>query len=166
MCQNWCTNSCGVPVQHSGDESQVIVLDPDRGPPARGLFLGRPGKPAIDRDVGFPGLGLEAEVVELKVAERPERAVGDVQVVLFDLLFRERDPAKQKRRVVGRDQDPAVGVGYLEISGAASPGDPGPAGRDHRRLQGGGDSPRGAYRDRPPIRAHAGAQWARDCSAG
>ena len=106
MCQNWATTRLGIiPLEHSRQKGQMIVLDEDERrasrSPLREWLRRRFRSPPV---VALPVLLTEARPVESCVAKRPKPFIGEpVIVFILDSLWQ---PNAAERCTTGRLVEP------------------------------------------------------------
>ena len=81
----------------------------------------------------LPVAGAEQWAGMSNVAERPEPLVGKPVVIPLLFFFRQPHSPQDISRIIGRDQQPVIGVHHVHISVAGPVRDPGPVtGAQHR----------------------------------
>ena len=93
--------------QHRRHELQLVVVDPHRRP-ERGHVVGGVGEALVDVAVDAPALVVERGGADRVVVQRPQRAVGDLFVVVLHLVGRQLD--RLQRNAVGVDRPRRIGV--------------------------------------------------------
>ena len=102
-------------VRHQG---QLVVVDPDQI--ARTVLVDDGvGEPPVDALVGLPALGLERQLIELVVEQRPQDSIGESVVVALDLGGGELDRNRPQRR-----QAFVQGRALVAVRRQDSPGQP------------------------------------------
>ena len=123
------------PLEHPGQEPEMVILDEHERRPIPGLLEDRVGEQLVDLAVGPPVAGVEDRPREDDVAEGPQPAVGQAVVIALLLLLGQPDPAQGVSGVLGRDPDPVVGVDRQAIGVARAVRHPGPAAGEHHRVE-------------------------------
>jgi hypothetical protein len=131
-------------------QRQLVVLHQHHRLAAADLVQHRLGEAPVDLAIVFPVGGAEQRAFVRQVAQRPQALVRKAVVVTLLLFARQPHALERVARILGRDREPAVGVGTGAIGVAGAMRDPHPAAGLQHRIE----------RGHQPAGRHDGARLA------